>query len=244
MTAASGSTSGRRRARRGSLTRDRIVRAALELVDAGGVESLSMPKLADHLEVGVMSLYTHVASKDDLLDAITNEVLRGLPSPAGGDWRTRLAGHFRDLRAALVRHPGLGMVLATKNVAVPAVFEHLEQRLADLTAAGLGDEEAAHLYYDLLAYTLGFVAWELPRTRAMSADEYGRRWRAAVDELDGEQFPTVRRLVDALTTVASDEQFEGGLRRIIPGIDGTGTTGPERRDRDRRDGNDGTGNDG
>ena len=191
--------------------------AALEIVDADGVEALSMPKLAEHLGVGVMSLYTHVDSKDDLLDAITHEVLLGLPVPVGDDWQTRLASHFHDLRAALVRHPGLGMVLATKNVAVPAVFALLEQRLSDLTSSGVGDAESAHLYYDLLAYTLGFVAWELPRTRAMSPDEYVRRWRDAVDELDEEEHPTVHRLVDALTTVASDEQFERGVRRMIEG---------------------------
>lgn len=210
-----GTQSSRSRAPRGTLTRSRVVDAALELVDAEGVEALSMPKLAKQLGVGVMSLYTHVDSKDDLLDAVAQEVLAALPIPSGEGWQSRLACHFRDLRAALARHPGLGMVLATKNVAVPAVFDLLEQTLSDLTASGVGDEESAHLYYDLLAYTLGFVAWEIPRTRAMTRTEYAKRWRAAVDALDEAHHPTIHRLVDALTTVASDEQFEDGLRRII-----------------------------
>jgi AcrR family transcriptional regulator len=162
-----------------------------------------------------MSLYNHVESKDDLLDAVVQRVLQSLPEPVGDDWQSRLRSHFRDLRLALTQHPGLGMVLATKNVAVRAVFDVLERTLADLTAAGLDDADSAHLYYDLLAYTLGFVAWELPRTHALGPGEYARRWRFAAAALPAEQYPTIHRLVDALTTVASDSQFDHGLTRII-----------------------------
>jgi len=200
---------------RGTLTRERIVNAALELIDGRGVEAVSMPKLAKKLGVGVMSIYTHVESKDDLLDGVASTVLASLPTPAGGNWIERLESHFRDLRAALLHHPGLGAVLASKNVAGPAVFDLLEERLSDLTASGIGDEDATHLYYDLLVYTLGFVAWELPRTRAIPRREYVKRWRSAVDHLDQASYPTLHRLVDALATVASDAQFDGGLRRII-----------------------------
>ena len=210
--------SSRTRAPRGTLTRARIVDATLQLIDGGGIGAVSMPKLAKHLGVGIMSLYTHVDSKDDLLDAIAQQVLASLPAPSGDDWQARLACHFRDLRAVLVKHPGLGTVLAAKNVAVPVVFDMLEQRLADLTASGVEDLDAAHLYYDLLVYTLGFVAWELPRTRAMTRREYAKRWRSAVDQLDEARHPTVHRLIDALTTVASDAQFEGGLGRIIGSV--------------------------
>lgn len=207
--------SHRARAPRGTLTRERIVDATLHLIDGGGVEAVSMPKLARRLGVGVMSLYTHVDSRDDLLDAVAQRVLGSLPAPRGEDWRERLTCHFGDLRAALTRHPGLGNVLSEKNVAVAAVFVLLEQRLSDLTASGVEDEEAVRLYYDLLAYTLGFVAWELPRARTLTRREYSRRWRSAVEVLDAGEYPTVRRLVGVLTTVASDQQFEDGLRRII-----------------------------
>lgn len=205
----------RSRVPRGTLTRERVVDAAMALIDSGGVDALSMPKLARQLGVGAMSLYGHVESKDDLLDAVVQRVLESLPTPWGDDWRSRLCSHFHDLRAALTQHPGVGMVLASKNVAVPAVFDLLERTLADLAASGLSDEESAHLYYDLLAYTLGFVAWELPRTHAVSPTEYAARWRTAVGQLDEREYPTIHRLLDALTTVASDTQFDGGLDRII-----------------------------
>lgn len=207
-----------RRAPRGSLNRERIVDAALGLIEEEGVDGVSMPKLAKRLGVGAMSLYTHVDSKDDLLDAIAQHVLGGLPAPSGADWRARLADHFRSLRDALATRPGLGTVLATKNVAVPAVFTILEEVLADLTESGVGDEESVRLYYDLLAYTLGFVAWEIPRARAVSEAEYAQRWRTAVGALDEERHRTVRRLVEPLTGVATDDQFEGGLQRIIGSV--------------------------
>ena len=211
-------STNRRRAPRGSLSRERIVDAALDLIEEDGVEGVSMPKLARRLGVGAMSLYTHVDSKDDLLDAIAQQVLGDLPMPSGGDWQERLADHFRSLREALATRPGLGTVLATKNVAVPEVFAILEDVLADLTESGVGDDESVRLYYDLLVYTLGFVAWELPRARAVPATEYAERWRAAVASIDVERHPTVHRLVEPLTGVATDEQFEGGLRRIIGSV--------------------------
>ncbi|MGH9264417.1 MAG: TetR/AcrR family transcriptional regulator [Acidimicrobiales bacterium] len=205
----------RSRVRRGTLSHARVVDAALVLIDAEGVDALSMPKLARHLGVGVMSLYTHVKSKDALLDAVVERVLSELPEPRGDDWRARLRSHFGDLRAALVAHPGLGMVLASKNVAVPAVFDVLERALGDLTAAGLPDQESAHLYYDLLVYTIGFVAWELPRTHAIPQAEYASRWRSAIASLDEARYPTLHQLADALTTVATDQQFHDGIDRII-----------------------------
>lgn len=211
-------STGRRRAPRGSLTRDRIVDAALDLIEEHGVDGVSMPKLAERLGVGVMSLYTHVDSRDDLLDAIAERVLGDLPVLSGDDWHERLAGHFRSLRHALATRPGLATVLATKNVAAPSVFEILEDVLSDLTESGIDGDESVRLYYDLLVYTLGFVAWELPRSRALPRGEYAERWRSAVAALDDRRHPTVHRLVEPLTSVATDEQFEGGLARIIGSV--------------------------
>lgn len=209
----------------GSLSRERVVDAALELVDTGGVETLSMPKLARHLGVGVMSLYTHIDSKDDLLDALVQRVLAQLDLPDdSADWRETLRAHFHDLRAALLAHPGLGAVLAHKNVTVPAVFDVLEANLAVLASAGLSEADCVSLYYALLTYTLGFVSWELPRTHTISEAEYGRRWRAAVDGLDAVDYPTLHAMVDTLATAASDRQFAFGLDRLV------GAAAPEEAD--------------
>ena len=182
---------------RGTLTRARIVDAAVELADEEGIAGLSMPKLARRLGVGVMSLYSHVASKDDLLDAVADQ--------------------FRALRRLLVTHPGLGDLLASRGVAVPAVFDLLERNLAGLLAAGVDGGEAVALFYALLSYTLGFATWQLPRA-SVDDREYRRQWRNLVDDLPTDSYPSLHGLRDALTTVASDDQFEFGLRRLTAGV--------------------------
>lgn len=200
---------------RGTLNRGRIVQAALDVIDSQGVEGLSMPKLAKRLGVGVMSLYSHVASKDDLLDAAAQQVLASLPEPTGRNWRERIRSHFGALRAALLAHPGLGHVLASKNVATPVVLDLLERNLAELTGAGLEGEEAARLYYALLTYTLGFVAWELPRAHAVDPAEYARHWRSAIATTSPETHPNLHRLQDSLANVATDDQYHDGIDRLL-----------------------------
>ncbi|MEZ5239191.1 MAG: TetR/AcrR family transcriptional regulator C-terminal domain-containing protein [Microthrixaceae bacterium] len=203
---------------RGTLSRERVVEAALELIDESGTEALSMPKLARHLGVGVMSLYTHVESKDDLLDAVVQRVLESLAPPSGVDWAERIRSHFAALRSEFLAHPGLGAVFATKNVATEAVLELLEENLADLTASGLPDREAVQLYYSCLAFTLGFVSWELPRTQQLEPPEYAQRWHLAIASTSAETHPTLHRLEPHLVSVASPGQFDEGLRRLTSSV--------------------------
>lgn len=202
-----------RRVPRGTLTRERVVDAAVELADEAGIAGLSMPKLARHLGVGVMSLYSHVASKDDLVDAVAQRLLGQLIAGSSGSGMAAVREHFRALRRLLVDHPGLGEVFATRGVAVPAVFDLLEKNLSCLVQAGVDDERAVRLYYALLTYTLGFAAWELPRA-GLDDGRYRQRWKGLVDEFPGDTYPTVRRLRRALAAVASDRQFEFGLERL------------------------------
>src|SRR2546422_9125616 len=91
---------------RSPLSRDRILEAALELVDKGGIESLSMRKLGQALGFEAMSLYNHVANKDDVINGILDLVLAEseLPSPAG-DWETAVRESPISVHASLRRHP-------------------------------------------------------------------------------------------------------------------------------------------
>src|SRR6266702_7597139 len=88
------------------LTRDRILHAALELADGGGIESLTMRKLGEALGFEAMSLYNHVANKDDLLDGMLDVVLAESepPSPVG-DWDAAIRESAISVHAALRRHP-------------------------------------------------------------------------------------------------------------------------------------------
>lgn len=206
--------------RRRGLTRTQVVEGALAIVDQGGVEELSMPRLARHLGVGVMTLYGYVDSKAELLDALAQEVLRKVspPDPGVHDWRAALAAHARQLRSVLVAHPGLGDLFARQGLTVPAVFDLLEASLGILLAGGLDERAAVRTYYAVLTYTLGFASWELPRVHRQPESDYRGAWARVLAQLDAETHPALQRTRRELPTSASREQFEFGLQALLAGV--------------------------
>lgn len=205
---------------RGSLTRDAVVEAALALVDAEGVEALSMPRLARQLGTGVMTLYGYVRNKQELLDAVAMRAIaevrvRGLND---GDWRAILLGWGRGMREVLLAHPGIAGVLVQRAVVGPGIFRGQEILLGPLKREGFATEEAVRAVYTVLIYTLGFVLWEAPRVRDQPPSDYAVQWREAFARVPVEQFPHVEAALPHLTTVASEAQFEFGLRALVSGV--------------------------
>jgi AcrR family transcriptional regulator len=215
------SAPGRRPRRpRGSLTREAVVEAALALVDAEGLEALSMPRLARQLGAGVMTLYGYVRSKQELLDAVAMRAIaevrvRGLDTADGPaillDWG-------RALRRALLAHPGVAGVLVRRSVIGPGIFRGLEMLLTPLGREGFAPEGAARAIYAVLIYTLGFVLWETPRAREQSEGAYAAQWREGFAALPAGQFPRVAGALPYLGTLASEAQFEVGLRALVAGL--------------------------
>lgn len=210
------------RARRpwGTLTREAVVEGALEIVDSDGLEALSMPRLARHLGAGVMTLYGHVANKADLIDALAERVLADVKTVEGrpDDWDRDLAEHMRHLRHVVLRHPALGAVLAAHGLTTPSVFRHLEAGLKLLCAAGFDRQTAVQIYYALLTYTLGFLAWEIPRMHRQPQFTYGQQWRDALTALPTTQYPTLHELAGELPDAAGEGQFEAGLDALLRGF--------------------------
>jgi AcrR family transcriptional regulator len=203
----------------GSVTRAAVITGALELVDREGLAALSMPRLAKHLETGVMTLYGHVANKADLVDALAERVLSELEVADGDrDWDDELAEQMRGLRAGMLRHPALASVLATRRVATPSAFRHEEAGLALLRSAGFDRRAAVQVYFALLTYTLGFVAWEIPRTHRDTENDYAHEWHKLLAELPADDHPTLHDLAEQLPDAASEPQFEAGLRALLRGF--------------------------
>jgi AcrR family transcriptional regulator len=145
--------------RRKPLSRERILAAALELVDEQGIDALSMRKLGQSLGYEAMSLYNHVANKDDLLDGILDLVLAEMepPDPAGGLPAIRASA--LSAHEALKRHPwAAGMLLAPGHVR-PARIEAMDALLAALRNAGFSPETTYHAYHVLDAHIIGFSLW-------------------------------------------------------------------------------------
>lgn len=202
---------------RNTLSRDRVVEAALALLDADGFDAVTMPAVAKHLGVGTMSLYRHVADKDDLVDAVAGRVLGGVAVPDGdpADWEGRVVGYLRGLREATIAHPALARILAQRGLTIGPVFDQLEAVHGVLRAAGFSDLDAVRAFYALLTYVLGFVVWELPRVHQQPAAAYTAAWNDAIDDLDATAYPNLHALRRQLTTVASPEQFEYGLEHLV-----------------------------
>jgi TetR/AcrR family tetracycline transcriptional repressor len=204
----------------GTLTRDAVIDAALGLVDREGLDALSMPRLAAELDTGVMTLYGHIANKADLIDALAERVLADVEAADGepGGWDRHLAAHMRRLREAVLRHPALGAVLAARGLTTPSVFRHLETGLGLLRAAGFEPRTAVEIYYALFTYTLGFLAWEIPRVHRQPPADYARQWAESLASLPDADYPTLHELADQLPTAAGDTQFEAGLAALLNGF--------------------------
>ncbi len=205
---------------RNTLSRGRIVDAALRLIDTEGLEAVTMPRVAASLGVGTMSLYRHVEDKDDLVDAVAVQVLSGVSVPDGDpkDWESRVVGYLRSLRAQALAHPALSSILAERGLTVGPVFDQLEETHGILRAAGFSDIDAVRTFYTLFTYVFGFVIWELPRVHQQPATSYTAAWNNALDELDPDAYPNLHALREPLTTAASPDQFEYGLNHLIEGL--------------------------
>jgi AcrR family transcriptional regulator len=205
---------------RNTLSRGRIVDAALRLIDAEGPEAVTMPRVAASLGVGTMSLYRHVDDKHDLVDAVAVQVLSGVRVPDGdpNDWEGRVVGYLRSLRAQALAHPALSTILAERGLTVGPVFDQLEETHRILRAAGFSGVDAVRTFYTLFTYMFGFVIWELPRVHQQPPATYTAAWNNALDQLDPEIYPNLHALRDELTTAASTDQFEYGLNHLVESL--------------------------
>lgn len=154
-------TKVRERPRRRELSREKLVAAAIELIDGRGVDALSMRTLADRVGVTPMALYRHFAHKRDLLAAIAAQMLAGadFASPAP-DWRVRLRHCFGELRGLCLRHPSLPQLIEREGVAPVAIFAPMDSAVGALREAGLDDLAATRTYFLLVSYTLGQAGYQ------------------------------------------------------------------------------------
>ena len=178
----------------------------------------SNPKLATRLGVGTMTLYGYVDSKDDLLDKIAERIFEGLRFPSDDDWRQGLLWFFSEFRGAALAHPTLAQLLPTGRITIPAVFDILETCLRQMRDDGVPIEDAVRTFYAALTYTLGFVLWEIPRARSQTEVDYADQWAGLLSQLDPDDFPILTGVATAVVpTVASNQQFDWGLKRILTG---------------------------
>jgi len=153
---------GAKRVRRRPLSRKRVLDAAIALADDGGIEALSMRRLARELGVEAMSLYNHVANKDEILDGIV-EVIAGeteLP-PDGTEWKAAIRQSAVSTRDMFVRHPWASGLWMSRQGGGTVRLERSDWLLRTLREAGLSPELTYHAYHIVESHILGFTVQQL-----------------------------------------------------------------------------------
>ena len=140
------------------LSRERVLRAAVELADQGGVESLSMRKLGRELGVEAMSLYNHVRNKDVLLDGIADLLVGEIDlRRRAADWKSALRHQVIAARAVLLRHPWAPGVLQSRTQLSPAILRYMDVVIGILREGGFSIDQAHHAMHIMGSRVLGFT---------------------------------------------------------------------------------------
>lgn len=174
------------------LTRERVCLEALALVDADGLEALTMRKLGARLGVEAMSLYKHVHDKADLLDMIHAAVLGDLEPEGGSDgqWRSLLGGLARALRSALLRHPHVLPLFTTRPVTAPEAVATVARVQEALARDGFRPAEAERAIYVVGMFTIGHVIFEKTDRRAHT---FNFGLDALLDGIERDHHPSRRK---------------------------------------------------
>ncbi len=143
---------------RAPVTRERVLQAAVDLADEGGIGAVSMRKLGQRLGVEAMALYRHVHDKDDLLDGLVEVVLAEIERPAPDhDWKVAIRDQALAARRVMLRHPWAPRLLEERAVGGPAFLDHVESVLSTLLAAGFSVALAHHALHVLSSRLFGFT---------------------------------------------------------------------------------------
>lgn len=157
MAATPNAARGGETARRGTLSRDRILEVALAVADADGVEALTMRRVATRLGVDPMAIYRHVKGKDDLLDGVVERLWHEVPPPPRRPdaWAEPLRDYAHGLRAVVNAHPSAAPLLLTRPVMPRSALEATHTLLSNLQDAGFDELRAARILRSVSSAALG-----------------------------------------------------------------------------------------
>jgi AcrR family transcriptional regulator len=204
------------------LSRERVLAAAVALADEIGIEALSMRKLGEALGVEAMSLYNHVANKDDLLDGMIDVVFAeiDLPSAEGG-WRAAMRQRAISVRAVLRRHRWAIGLMQSRTSPGPATLAHHDAVIGVLRAGGFTVAQTAHAFSALDSYIYGFALQEkgLPFEGAEQAADVAA---AMFAEFPVDRYPHFVELATQHVLQPGydyGDEFEFGLDLILDGLE-------------------------
>jgi AcrR family transcriptional regulator len=207
---------------RGRLTRERVVAAALAVVDRDGLDGLTMRMLGHLLGVDPMAVYHWFPNKLAILQGVVEAILAEVPTDAEatGPWQDWVRVVAREYRRVLLAHPNALPIVSTQPVLTPAGLRVVEVACRPLVAAGFRPTDALALVNDVAALVIGSVlvqAGVTPGTEPISDEQV----RGAYGSLDGSAFPLVAQAIREAgpDDFDSEQQFENLLDTFVRGLD-------------------------
>ena len=205
---------------RAPLSRERVLSAAVTVADEGGITGLTIRSLAQELGVRPMSVYHHVANKDEILDGIVDIVFSEIELPStDGEWLSEIRNRARSARQVLRRHPWAIGLLESRTSPGPATLRHHDANIGVLRGAGFSVEMAAHAYALIDSFVYGFALQEatLPFEDSTVAEV-----AAPMMELfDTGEYPHLMELTTEFVLQPGYDfgnEFEFGLTLILDGL--------------------------
>ncbi|MBV9228379.1 MAG: TetR/AcrR family transcriptional regulator [Chloroflexi bacterium] len=217
----------RPRRERPALSREQIVRVALTLADAEGIEAISLRRIASVLGVSAMALYWYVERKEDVLDLMIDAVYGEMvyPELAPEDWRSHLQEIAVQTRAMMLRHPWLASLIGHRAVLGPNALKQTDYLLGIMSRLGFDMTTCMSVLSMFNAYTVGFVLGEMGEAEAqrrtgLSKEEWQQQVAPYVQEqvLASGRYPSLAHYIAESEERSSDERFIFGLTRMLDGI--------------------------
>jgi TetR/AcrR family tetracycline transcriptional repressor len=209
-----------------ALTRERILRLAIKRADAGGLEQVSMRKLAAELSVTPMALYWHYPNRDALLDAMAEHVAGELvyDDDTGASWQERVGAVLTATLAVFHEHPWVGPLARHRIVPAPNFLRALEVLLDTVRVAGYGPQAAASVV-DFVIDSLAAMAAQFPSATGRNAEPRAAsdgqlRMRKHLADLAASEYPRIREAAAPLTTPERPEVYvKLGIDILVRGIE-------------------------
>jgi AcrR family transcriptional regulator len=207
------------------LTKQRILSAAVARADEGGVEPLSMRRLARELGVVPMALYKHVANKDELLDGMIDVVVAEIDPPIeGADWKTTMRERILSARRAMLRHPWAAGALESRGEPTPLVIGYIDSMMGVFLGGGFSVDLMHHAMHVMGSRILGFSQELFDDTAGMPEQEAAQMWMQMA-----EYYPNIAKLIPVAVGThegpvvggGCDDQFEFefALDLVLDGLD-------------------------